>query len=105
MAYHWIITKDHINEGEAVGISKTWRGPWSPACKDMAEEREEWLAANKEKTLARFQLFDDDNILYFEGEIWGEFYGFEPQDDYGTPSAGCTGTKIKDPGCNTFEWL
>jgi hypothetical protein len=31
---------------------------------------------------------DDDGITYYEGEIYGDYDGFEPLDDFGTPNAG-----------------
>ena len=33
---------------------------------------------------------DDDGETYYEGEIYGDFTGFEPLDNYGMPNAGCT---------------
>jgi hypothetical protein len=40
-------------------------------------------------------MFDDDNILYYEGRILGNYRGFEPLDDYGMPNAGCTKIKYR----------
>jgi len=38
----------------------------------------------------KFQMFDDDMNLYYEGKIIGNYSGFEPLDDFGMPNAGCT---------------
>jgi hypothetical protein len=42
-------------------------------------------------------MFDGDGELYYSGTIWGDFDGFEPLDDFGTPSAGCIEIKLRDP--------
>ena len=39
-------------------------------------------------------MYDDDDNCYYEGMIYGDYYGFEPLDDYGMPNAGCTYIKI-----------
>lgn len=48
---------------------------------------------------ARFSLWDDDGNCLASGMIYGEYDGFEPLDDYGTPSLGCVAIKING------EWL
>ncbi len=81
--YRWKITKDHIDGGRGVGV----QGP---------RNLDESVTSNP----ARFSLYDDDNICYYEGMLYGDDYqGFEPLDDYGTPNAGCV--KMKLDG----EWL
>ena len=37
-----------------------------------------------------FSMFDDDGEHYYDGVLYGDFGGFEPLDDFGTPNAGCT---------------
>mgnify|MGYP003138978849 CR=1 FL=1 len=37
-----------------------------------------------------FVLRDDDGEVYCKGTLYGNWYGFEPLDDYGTPSLGAT---------------
>ena len=75
--YHWIITTDHL-DGSANGVS----GPHNADPK---------LSDNPVK----FQMFDDDNELYYSGVLYGkDATGFEPLDDYGTPNDGCTIIKI-----------
>ena len=43
---------------------------------------------------ARFSMYDDDDNCYYEGMIYGDYLGFEPLWDFGTPNAGCTYIKI-----------
>lgn len=81
-AYRWIITKDHIENGDRVGTV----GP-----RDASDD----VTGNP----TQFSMYDDDNICYYEGMIYGDFDGFEPLDDFGTPNAGCV--KMKLAG----EWL
>jgi len=73
MEYYWIITEDIIEEN-LVGVR----------CGDKT------ITDNK----ATFELFDGDGELYAKGVIFGEYDGFEPLDDYGMPSLGCTEIKI-----------
>lgn len=77
VGYRWKITKDHIDSGDAVGTE----GP---------HDLDENITSNP----TRFSLYDDDNICYYEGMLYGNFDGLEPLDDYGTPNAGCTYVKI-----------
>lgn len=82
--YRWIITKDHT---EVLGIQEPGEtGPYN-------------LDPDLTTNASTFALYDDDNNLYYEGMIYGDYDGFEPLDDYGTPNAGCT--KMKLDG----EWL
>ena len=41
-----------------------------------------------------FELYDDDDILYYKGRIIGDFTGFEPMEDYGMPNAGAVHVKM-----------
>ncbi len=41
-----------------------------------------------------FELYDDDDILYYKGRLIGDATGFEPVDDYGLPNAGAVHTKM-----------
>lgn len=56
---------------------------------------DETITTNK----APFKMYDDDGILCYHGEIYGEYDGFEPLDDFGAPNDGCTAIKING------EWL
>ena len=74
MKWFWIITKDRIENGDAKGVSNGDKS----------------ITSNK----AHFSMYDDDDNCYYEGMIYGDYYGFEPLDDYGMPNAGCTYIKI-----------
>ena len=80
--YRWIITWDEINNGEYAGT----QGP-SEYDPDMLDHP------------STFDLYDDDGIHYAGGVIFGEYTGFEPLDDFGTPDWGCTAIKLNG------EWL
>lgn len=81
--YRWIITKEIDVDGV---VDLGTRGP---------RNYDEFIVGNK----AKFSLYDDDGNCYAEGFIFGDYDGFEPLDDYGMPSLGCTAIKIDD------EWL
>ena len=76
--YNWTITRDYINHGAETGLE----GP-----RNLTPH-----TANE----TAFQMFDGDGELYYAGTIWGDFEGFEPLDDFGTPSAGCIEIKLRD---------
>jgi hypothetical protein len=54
----------------------------------------------------RWRCYDDDRNLIYEGLMLGfdadSVSGFEPLDDFGTPDAGCTYIKWRDP--DTGDW-
>jgi hypothetical protein len=84
--YRWKITKDHTESPDSVNNAAGTEGP-----------------RNLDKTLrtnpATFKLYDDDSNLYYEGMLYGDYEGFEPLDDFGTPNAGCTKMMLNG------EWL
>jgi hypothetical protein len=69
----WIISKDIIDDGEAVGVRSV----------DHTEGAE---------LKYKFKMYDDDNILYYEGlsDDCDSEKAFSPLDDFGTGNAGCT---------------
>lgn len=69
--YRWTITKDHI-EGR--------RSITGPRDADLT------VTHNR----AHFVMKDADGETYYEGEIYGDYTGFEPLDDFGTPNAGAS---------------
>lgn len=71
--YRWVITKDRIDGGASKGTE-------GPSNMDRA------IKSNR----AHFVIKDDDGNTYYEGDIYGEFDGFEPLSDYGTPNAGAS---------------
>jgi hypothetical protein len=86
--YGWVITRDWITEGQDVDVV----GP-----RDIPEDL---LVRLRNGEGDRFQMYDDDGELYYEGRIvWAaEDYapglghveeGFEPLYDFGMPNAGC----------------
>ena len=96
--YAWHIHTSHIDHpvgtddddyefGRPVDVSIT--GPGVPALDPNLELK----LINGEGD--KFELFDDDGELYYVGRIIGDFEGFEPLDDFGTPNAGCTRIDIK----------
>ena len=78
--YHWTITKDYLatdieyNRDRAVGPRSSPKRYYEV----LAEPGE------------YFRMLDDDGKVYYEGKIVGDYDGFEPLDDLGTPDAGCT---------------
>ncbi|MBO88162.1 MAG: hypothetical protein CMP14_01460 [Rickettsiales bacterium] len=89
MTYAWIITKDKISSDDV--------GTTGPASNNS--ELEKSLKAGKGQ---EFKMFDDDQTLYYEGLIVGDYTGFEPLDDFGMPNAGCTAIAYKNKS-NVFE--
>lgn len=81
--YYWIITQDHISE-------TVWHALKNGVQLVGPRGADETITANK----GIFKLYDDDGELYYSGEIYGEYDGFEPLDDFGAPNDGCTAIKI-----------
>ncbi len=78
--YRWVITKDHL-DGDNADSRVGTVGP-----RDAREE----VTSNP----TSFSLYDDDDNCYYEGMLYGDFEGFEPLDDFGTPNAGCVKMKL-----------
>lgn len=93
MSYGWIITFDNFGRGKTYSVKGTV-GPGA-----ISPEHE--IALKVEKGEA-FRMFDDDNNLCFIGKIIGDYSGFEPLDDFGTPNSGCTGIQYRG---KYGEWL
>jgi len=74
MKYRWHITRDHIKTG-----AKGKRGPG-------AQGTDFSIKGNK----SHFVMEDDDGVLYYEGEIFGDYTGFEPLHEFGMLNASCT---------------
>lgn len=86
--HSWVITKDYLANAEsgpggtnsnAVGVNGP-RGHTVPL---------EMIKANG----TRFQMFDDDDVLYYEGYGLLCESGYEPLYEFGLPNAGCTQIK------------
>ena len=83
--YRWTIIRDEIADPKAEeGTHDNAVGLVGPrdACETV------------NKNGVRFEMYDDDNNLYYVGYLYGDYDGFEPLEDFGTPNAGCTGIKI-----------
>ncbi len=105
--YGWVITRDVLfdedkleevdpSDGDELNNEAGAHGP-----RDAVLTREQILEHGVE-----FQMFDDDEELYYEGKIaWAVDYeagdGFEPLDDFGRPNAGCTEIRYRD---TAGEW-
>jgi len=81
--FAWMITKDHICEGEQDGLISPTN--WC---------RVEIVSCPHQQ---KFKMYDDDGILYYDGiisyddpELMNSEIDFSPLDDFGTPNAGCT---------------
>ncbi len=93
--YGWIITKDYLEGDDFEETSFGVAGP-----RDIPDKMlDDLIDGNGEK----FRLYDDDNELYYQGRIIGDFDGFEPLDDYGEGNAGCTMIAYYDDV--TKEWV
>jgi hypothetical protein len=38
------------------------------------------------ENMRRFRIYDDDGVFYYAGRIVGDYSGFEPLDEFGTPN-------------------
>jgi len=82
--YRWVINRDHMAEpGTQEGTNENAKGIVGP--------RDPYQGADE---MAHFSMWDDDGDCIYSGQIYGEYDGFEPLDDYGTPNFGCTGIKL-----------
>jgi hypothetical protein len=78
--YRWKIDKDYLDghaEKNAVGIE----GPRN-------------LDKNIKSNPQGFTLYDDDDIAYYHGWLYGDYEGFEPVDDFGLGYAGAPHIKF-----------
>lgn len=80
-SYGWIITKDHL-DGSTDSSDAGTMGP-----SGIPYAIEERLKSGEG---TRFRLYDDDDILYYEGLYLGDITYSDPLQDFGTPNAGCT---------------
>lgn len=85
----WRIAKSYIERGQVgAGVPVVITGP--RGCPDDDQDaRFSWT---------RFRLYDDDGILYYEGEMNEHCDGFDPLDEFGMPNAGCTEVRVLTPG-------
>lgn len=92
--YCWVITKD-LQQNKLPG-EKSIEGICGPrGCHWKREQIENHANAK------RFRMLDDDGEVYCEGymiDLTGNASGFEPKDDYGEPSLGCTEIQYWESG-------
>ena len=81
--YRWVIDKDHFGEGPK-GTNLNAKGKEGPFGLDWSID----------ENMSRFSKWTDDQECVYEGRIFGDYDGFEPLDDYGTPNFGCTAIKL-----------
>lgn len=94
--YAWTITKDTLADpNDKPGTNLNAVGVIGPRNTDKTHE--EIVKEGK-----AFRMYDDDGELYYEGRIMGEYDGFEPLDDFGTPNAGATEIKYWENGWKTL---
>lgn len=86
----WVVDKSYIDNEDGCMDGKSYKpvvimGPdgWHPG----------------DKEIYHFQMFDDDDNLYYEG--YSDRESFTPLDDFGMPNAGCTTIKYKHGN----EWV
>lgn len=87
--YGWFIYESFIEgKGDQFGKSTAVEVVGPCGCSD---ENEASLRSGKG---TEFELYDDDENLYYKGRLIGDWDGLEPCDDYGMPNAGAVHTKI-----------
>lgn len=84
----WTITVDNVaGPSEPNGAADSAVGLVGPRSTKLSAEQ---IIAHPEAK--QFRMFDDDNILYYEGYLIGDEFG--PLDDFGEPNAGCTSIAV-----------
>ncbi len=81
----WVITEDHIDGGEAVGV-----------CHGKADVIQILLDGGSPNEF-KFRMRDGDGVLYYEG-LSSLPDSFAPLDDFGTPAAGATRIEYFEKG-------
>jgi hypothetical protein len=85
--YGWLIYEDFTEDFDSKEPA-TVEVVGPSGCSDENEQK------LKDGQGDEFELYDDDDILYYKGRIIGGYTGLEPCDDYGTPNAGAVHTKM-----------
>jgi hypothetical protein len=100
--YAWRITRDLLAEQDPELSSDA--GVYGPG--DITREQKTALL-DRENTVL-FQLLDDDEIVYYQGDFLGDAESedaFGPLDDFGTPNAGAVTIRFRNPGTGLWEEL
>ena len=88
--YAWRINEDQISDGGPEGTNGNAIGMLGP--RSITPEQEARL---KDGAGEEFKMYDDDGEHYYTGRIIGDYSGFEPLDDFGTPNAGAVDIRYK----------
>jgi hypothetical protein len=92
--YYWQIKHDFVSDELGTAQGRSYLNTKDVTAADMMGEAIRQPTADEIKNADRFQMLDDDGVLYFSGTICGDDYdGFEPLDDFGA-AFGCTTIKI-----------
>ena len=104
--YAWLITKDHVADKEASLMTNSNSlgavGPCGITQAQIDLLVGIHLGISADDSTIRFRMYDDDNILYYEGIMIGKYTELEPLDDFGMPNAGCT--RIDTYNTKTGNW-
>lgn len=95
--YAWTITRDFLAEEHNEPRNET--GTSGPSNLGVSPKLSHPILAQL------FRMYDDDNVLYYEGIIAGEYTGFEPLMDFGTPNAGATRIDYYCPAYDEWRTL
>lgn len=95
-SYAWVITEDHLFDGDTIDRNEAGTSGPSDAPADLLAR----LAAGEGR---EFRIHDDDGELYYAGRIItrdepGCQEDFGPLDDWGTPNAGATEIRYRANG-------
>ncbi len=83
-AYRWKIDKDYLDDPDASHPDVSAVGTEGP------HDLNDGIDANPQG----FTMYDDDDIAYYHGWLYGDYDGFEPLGDFGTPNAGAVHIKF-----------
>ena len=98
--YGWLITKDYLYPEKEKGV---YSGPGVVGPGDLSDKMK--VELERGMTTSAFAMYDDDGEIYYRGRIVGDYDGFEPLDDYGTPNAGCTEIRYRNKETGKWETL
>lgn len=102
----FVITKDHLEENRSQGVI----GPRDYYNNNISKfgGQDSNLIDHIKKSGKHFRMYDDDGELYYEGYFLHhstESSEFEPLECFGTPNAGCTEIRYRNPSTNKYETL
>jgi hypothetical protein len=108
--YAWVITRDHLADGDEDFESEVGVAGPSDAPDDLTNrlvDSEDKPVKDKPKDALSFKIYDDDGIHYYDGWYLGpdgeDMFG--PLTDFGGPNAGATTIKYRDKTTGKWETL